>query len=124
VANICIVPSYQPEVSLDIFTRAMFNKDIAQGVLDLSDDLATIGPSSVFHIKNEIPEIPTLMCYVLNAGTCTEEQWKLVANNSVVIEDYKVISYQWPHDGEFVEEKHQIQDEERQEILDEQRLEL
>ncbi|RMZ88721.1 hypothetical protein DV736_g4038, partial [Chaetothyriales sp. CBS 134916] len=37
------VPAYQPETAYEIFTRALFNKDIATGKISLTDDYTTRG---------------------------------------------------------------------------------
>jgi len=87
------VPSYQPEIAYAIFLRALFNRDIATGALPLTDDYTTIGPSSTWHIKNAIPEVPEPQCYILNAETCTEEQWDFVKNGSVIVRDFSVVEY-------------------------------
>ena len=88
-----MTPSYQPETSYRIFMRAMFNKDIATGLLPLSDALTTIGPSDVRHIKNElIEERPTPVCYIINPGaTCDDEVFKTVKNGTAIIKDWVVV---------------------------------
>lgn len=87
------VPSYQGEVSYEIFMRATFNKDITSGVLDVTDDLSTIGPESVFHIKNVAPEWPESECYIRAADTCTAEQYAQVLNGTVLVKDWVVVEY-------------------------------
>lgn len=86
-----MVPSYQPETAYRVFMRAMFNKDIATGKTALSDDYNTDGPSSTWHIKNKVIPAPDPECYILNPGTCTEEQYDLVKNNTALVQDYIVI---------------------------------
>ena len=87
------VPSYQPETSYRIFTRAMFDRDIATGLLPLSDTLATVGPSDVRHIKNEIiEERPAPVCYIINPGeTCEKEDFETVMNGTAIIKDWIVV---------------------------------
>ena len=68
-----MVPSYQPETAYQIFMRAMFNKDVATGAKDISDDYSTEGPASTWHIKNEVMPAPEPECYILYPDTCTEE---------------------------------------------------
>ena len=86
-----MVPSYQPETSYKIFMRAMFNKDIATGTLDLTDSLKTKGPLSTWHIKNEVFPAPEPECYILAHDTCTEEEYELVKNNTAIIKDYILV---------------------------------
>jgi len=87
------VPSYQPEVAYEIFMRATFNKDIKTGKFEVDDDYATVGPTSIFHIKNEVPEWPEPKCYILDRGTCTDEQYAQVLNGTVLIKDFVVVEY-------------------------------
>ena len=86
-----MVPSYQPETAYQVFMRVMVNKDIATGKAALSDDYSTDGPSSTWHIKNEVFPAPDPECYILNPGTCTEEQYSMVKNNTAIIKDYIVV---------------------------------
>lgn len=69
----------------------MFNKDIATGLLPVSDDLTTIGPSSTFHVKNTIPIRPEPKCYILQPKTCTPEQYATVMDGTAIIKDYFVV---------------------------------
>ena len=71
--------------------RALFNKDISTGRLQVSDYLTTIGPSSTFHVKNIVPDRPEPKCYILQPGTCTPEQYATVANGSAIIKDFFVV---------------------------------
>ena len=71
--------------------RAMFNRDIATGLLPVSDDLATVGLSSTFHVKNEVPESPEPKCYVRAPGTCTPEQYASVIDGTAIVKDFFVV---------------------------------
>lgn len=74
--------------------RATFNLDIGTGLIPVFDEFSTVGPDSSFHIKNEVPEWPESICYVLNpGGTCLEEQWEQVLNGTVVVKDWVVVEY-------------------------------
>lgn len=88
-----LVPSYQPEIAYDIFMRATFNQDIATGTLPVHDEYSTVGPASTFYIKNAIPPWPESVCYILNPGSCTPEQYAQVINGTVVVKDYVVVEY-------------------------------
>ena len=95
-----MVPAYQPETAYEIFMRVMFNKDVATGTIESSDDYSTIGPSSTWHIKNEVFPSPQPVCYILDAGDrCTEDQWALVENGTAVVKEYVVV-------GREEEERH------------------
>ncbi|KFY93110.1 hypothetical protein V498_04554 [Pseudogymnoascus sp. VKM F-4517 (FW-2822)] len=85
------VPWYQPEVSYEIFMRATFNRDIATGLLPVSDDLATEGLSSTFHVKNEVPEVPEPKCYVRAPSSCTPEQYATVIDGTAIVRDFFVV---------------------------------
>ena len=87
-----MVPAYQPETSYQIFMRAMFNRDIATGLLPLSDNLGTIGPSDIWHIKNKVLEAPKPVCYILNPGdTCEKDTFEMVKNGTAIVKDYIVV---------------------------------
>jgi carboxypeptidase C (cathepsin A) len=85
------VPSYQPEAAYEIFMRATFNRDVATGLLPVTSELATVGPSDTWHIKNDLPEEPTPQCYILSPGTCRPEIWEKVWAGKVRVEDYFVV---------------------------------
>jgi hypothetical protein len=85
------VPSYQPLAAYDIFMRATFNRDIATGILPVTDELATIGPLSSWHIKNNPPERPEPRCYVLKPDSCLPDVWATVKNGTAIIKDFFVV---------------------------------
>ena len=97
-----MVPSYQPETSYRIFTRAMFDRDIATGLLPLSDTLVTVGPSDVWHIKNEIIEEKSVpVCYIINPGeTCESEDFETVKNGTAIIKDWIVVGVKGQEEDE------------------------
>ena len=86
-----MIPSYQPETAYKIFMRAMFNKDIATGRIDLTDGYSTKGPSSTWHIKNDILPCQEPECYILEPSGCSEEEYAMVMNNTAIIENYIVV---------------------------------
>lgn len=89
------VPAYQPETAYRIFQRAIFGNDIATGNIstNTNHNYSTLGPSSSFQIKNEVPESPKAQCYVLNLlGTCTADQQASVLDGSALVHDYIVIN--------------------------------
>ena len=71
----------------------MFNKDVATGVLDSRDNYSTEGPSSTWHIRNDILSSPDPECYILSPSSCTEEQYARVKNNTAIIKNYRVAGY-------------------------------
>ncbi|KAF9869744.1 serine carboxypeptidase [Colletotrichum karsti] len=85
------VPSYQPVTAYEIFMRATFNRDIATGLIPVTDELATDGPRDVWHIKNTPPPQPDQLCYVLKPGTCKPEVWEKVKNGTALVTDYYVV---------------------------------
>ena len=84
--------------------RATFNKDIKTGNFEVNDGYSTVGPTSVFHIKNEVPEWPESSCYILSPGTCTEEQYEQVLNGTVLIKDFVVVEYDVRQDVKGISE--------------------
>ncbi|KAJ5805839.1 Carboxypeptidase S1 [Penicillium pulvis] len=88
------VPAYQPQTAYEIFHRALFDRDLATGKIDTARNASysTEGPSSTWHIKNEVPESPDPVCYILSLdATCTDDQIASVVNNTAVIKDYIVV---------------------------------
>ncbi|KAJ5665072.1 uncharacterized protein N7477_007520 [Penicillium maclennaniae] len=88
------VPAYQPETAYHIFYRALFNRDLATGKVDTTRNTSysTTGPNSTWNIKNEVPENPSPLCYILALeATCTDDQIARVANGTAVIKDWIVI---------------------------------
>jgi carboxypeptidase D len=88
------VPAYQPQTAYEIFHRALFNRDLATGKIDTArnESYSTKGPASTWHIKNEVPESPGPVCYILALeATCTEDQIASVVNGTAVIKDYVVV---------------------------------
>ncbi|KAI0900235.1 serine carboxypeptidase [Annulohypoxylon nitens] len=81
------VPAYQPETAYKMFHRALFNKDIATGTVDLVDnsEYVTEGPVDTWAIKNEDPPDLLHFCYVYDTSTCTDEQIESVLNGTATI---------------------------------------
>lgn len=73
--------------------RATFNKDISTGLIPVTSEFSTEGPKTTFHIKNSIPEKPDPVCYILKPGTCTDDQYEQVLNNTVRVKDWIVVEY-------------------------------
>lgn len=88
------VPAYQPQTAYEIFHRALFNRDLATGKIDTARNgsYKTKGPASTWQFKNEVPESPEPVCYILALETtCTEDQIASVMNGTAVIKDYIVV---------------------------------
>lgn len=85
------MPSYQPEAAYQIFMRALFNKDIATGTIDLTDDYTTEGPRSTWHIQNDVLPQPEPECYILEAMSCTVEQLEMAFNGTAVFKDWILV---------------------------------
>lgn len=82
------IPSYQPETAYRLFTRALGNKDIATGTVDVAanPDYATNGTADTWAIKNEDQPDAVHYCYLYDVGsTCTDEQIESILNGSAVI---------------------------------------
>jgi hypothetical protein len=87
------VPAYEPEISYEIFKRAMFNKDIATGKVGTAgkDVYSSKGPASSFQFKNQKPEAPRPECYVWNIQSCTSEQRRALDNGTAIVKNYIVV---------------------------------
>lgn len=98
-----MVPSYQPEASLRIFERALFNKDIATGAVDLtatggwasadpaSKVFSSEGTRDTWWKKNEVLPGPERKCYILQRMTCSEEDVEALRNGTAIIKDYVIV---------------------------------
>lgn len=75
--------------------RALFNKDIATGTVDVTAANGSLysstGPSDTWAIKNQVPDQPLQFCYVLDSSTCTEDQSEMVANGTGEIRDFILV---------------------------------
>lgn len=88
-----MVPSFQPVASYELFMRATFNKDIGSGTIPVDDDLINNGEGFYRWIKQAPPKKGKGTCYVLQPGTCTAEEWQLVIDGKVKVENYYVVEY-------------------------------
>jgi hypothetical protein len=82
------VPAYQPATAYEIFTRALFNKDIATGLESTGEgtNYSSEGPSDTLAFRNAQFEQPLQFCYTLDPGsTCTEEQIGALLNGSSTV---------------------------------------
>lgn len=97
-----MVPSYQPEASLRLFERALFNKDIATGTVDLTATggwahgagqavFGTQGTRDTWWKRSEVMPLPKAKCYILNLMTCSEEDIKALKEGRAIVEDYVVV---------------------------------
>ena len=94
------VPTYQPAAAYEIFMRATFNRDVATGLIPVTDELATLGPHDTWFIKNVPPEMPKPVCYILKPDSCLPEVWKTVENGTATVKDWFVVEKKedsgWP----------------------------
>ncbi|KAF7549366.1 hypothetical protein G7Z17_g6443 [Cylindrodendrum hubeiense] len=89
------VTAYQPETVYQIFKRSTFGFDIATGDVEISaeDNYSNKGPSSIFQLKNELPDGLAPMCFLYQAPkSCTEEQLVALQDGTAVVEDFIVVS--------------------------------
>lgn len=107
-----MVPSYQPEASLRIFERALFNRDIATGTVDLTatggwggaaeegegegEIYRTEGPRDTWWKKNEVMPVPEARCYILNLMTCAEDDVKALREGRAIVKDYVIVGVTGP----------------------------
>ena len=87
------VPAYQPETAYQIFYRALFNRDIATGTVDVAAlgnySTNTSAPKDTWSIENKDPPEPKWVCYTwAMEDTCTEEQIEASSNGSAVVKDW------------------------------------
>ncbi|KAK2000992.1 serine carboxypeptidase [Colletotrichum falcatum] len=85
------VPSYQPVAAYEVFVRATFGRDIATGLVPVTDGLSTVGVKDTWHIKNAPPPQPDPICYVLKPETCRPEVWQRVVDGTALVRDWYVV---------------------------------
>ncbi|PFH61396.1 hypothetical protein XA68_17448 [Ophiocordyceps unilateralis] len=86
----------QPESSFTVFDRAMQNKDIATGKIDVDAGFATEG-SVDSTVASERPALLAPVCSLLSIGeTCAKNQIEAVVNGTAAIKDGIVTSPQLP----------------------------
>ncbi|KAF3771034.1 carboxypeptidase S1 [Cryphonectria parasitica EP155] len=95
-----MVPSYQPEASLRIFERALLNRDIATGTVDLTrtgeeegekDIFSTVGTRDTWWRRNELLPFEGGRCYILQLMTCSQEDIEALRNGTAVVKDYVLV---------------------------------
>jgi len=97
------VPYYQPETAYKIFSRVMFNKDVATGKINTEPTkphskcagvVSTKGPHSVADVTNELPAAHPQECYFWDMfETCSREQIGLAIKGAAVFEDFIMTGY-------------------------------
>lgn len=102
------VPAYQPATAYSVFMRAMSHLDIHSGTIAVTDEYSTTGPSSTWHIKNEVKDTDLKeQCNVLmHEFTCKEETWQTVLNGTALIKDWIVVGREEPDGGEEAWNEH------------------
>jgi len=97
ITHILLVSYYQPETAYNIFKRMMFNTDVATGQTPTANmsNYSTVGPSSSFQIKNQVPPPLSPMCYLWDIlETCTPQLKAAVQNGSAIVKDFVVVGMQ------------------------------
>ena len=85
------VPAYQPVAAYEVFMRSIFHRDIATGLIPVTDELVTVGPTDTRHIRNVPPEPPKEKCYILKPMSCTLETFLKVVAGNVTVKDWYVV---------------------------------
>ncbi|ROW08992.1 hypothetical protein VMCG_02997 [Cytospora schulzeri] len=111
-----MVPSYQPEASLRIFERALFNRDIATGTVDLTgtggwsgvggeeegegvEVFRTEGTGDAWWRRSEVMPVPEARCYSLMISTCSREELEALRNGTAIVKDYIVVGIEGAEGG-------------------------
>lgn len=106
-----MVPSYQPEASLRIFERALFNKDIATGTVDLTktggwssageeaEIFSSEGTSDTWWRRNELMPVPENECHTLNLMSCSKEDVEALKDGTAIVKDYVVVGIEGTEAG-------------------------
>ena len=103
-----MVPSYQPEASLRVFERALFNRDVATGTVDLAttggwredvEIFRTEGTRDAWWKRSEVMPVPESRCYTLMVSTCTGEEREALRNGTAIVKDYILVGIQGAQGG-------------------------
>lgn len=101
-----MVPSYQPEAALRIFERALLDRDIATGAVDLrttggwagagaggqqDDVFRTEGPGDTWWRRNELLPAPGRKCYILQFMSCSREEIAALREGRAVVRDFVIV---------------------------------
>lgn len=98
-----MVPSYQPEAALRIFERALLNRDIATGAVDLTrtggwagaggqaEVFRTEGPGDTWWRRNEVLPVPGRKCYILQFMACSKEEIAALREGRAVVRDFVIV---------------------------------
>ena len=82
----------QPETTLKIINRAIFNRDVATGSRLIRSNYTTSGPGDSWSWRNTMPPSPPPVCYIYNVGvSCTNAQYEAILNGTAVIKDWVVV---------------------------------
>jgi hypothetical protein len=81
------IPSYQPETAYRIFTRALFNLDIATGTVSTAGNYTSTGRDDPNVQLTATPQDLTY-CYTWNIGDCYEWQQEAISNGTAEICNY------------------------------------
>ncbi|KAI8934484.1 hypothetical protein NX059_008186 [Plenodomus lindquistii] len=89
------IPSYQPETAYRIFTRALFNLDIATGTQSTAgtgnDTYTTTGRADPNVQFEPLVDTKLTYCYTWDAGSCTDEQVSTLLEGSAEVCEYLVV---------------------------------
>lgn len=105
-----MVPSYQPEAALRVFERALFNRDIATGTVDLratggwegreaEEVFSSRGTPDTWWRRNEIMPAPESKCQILSLMTCTKEEIQALRDGTAVVKNYILVGIEEKEDG-------------------------
>ncbi|THZ79123.1 alpha/beta-hydrolase [Aureobasidium pullulans] len=85
-----LVPSYQPQAAYEIFMRSLFNRDVATGEIAVSADYGTEGREDGWTPSDVLPK-PENECYVLNPGSCSEEEQGWLKDGTAIVKDWILV---------------------------------
>jgi len=82
------IPSYQPETAYKVFTRALFNLDIATGTQSTAGSIEAAYKSTgrdVMDVQANATESGLFYCYTYDAGGCYDWQVDMIQNGTAEI---------------------------------------
>ena len=77
--------------------RALFNRDIATGNVDLKEagwNYTSEGPDSAWRVLSDVLPAPEPVCYLLEPPSCTFEALEAIRKGTAIVKDWVVVGIQ------------------------------
>ena len=115
-----LVPAYVPELSNVLLMRALLNKDIATGMVDLQEhdwNYTSKGPNSTWRVLNDVLPMPQPECYVLWPSSCEDETWERVIKGDAIVKDWVVVGFKDDDESKLANARIKVSQDSDQAVL-------